>query len=566
MLGSCWALFRLKWVLVRRGLSKQPLVGYFLLLVLFAVGALLSALCAVGLYGLGGYVGEKQSVLALLLLFDGIIAMYCFFYAWGVLMELQRTDLIDFRKMLMLPISLPAVYLMNFAVSLAGPLLFFSIPALVGLFLGLYPHYGPRLFLAGLPLALSFVLMLGAWAYYLRGRLAILIENPRKRRVIFMLLPVGFIFLGQLPAVIMHAAATAGPGRGSGMLLVTLEPYILLTNQSLPLLWPAYGLWTTLTYGGLYPLLPCMAGLWLATLLGLRLGYISTLRHYMGMYETARQQEVRAGAGKRRMPVTGRRLPLLGGDTAALVFGFYKSYSRHPHVRMLLIMPVCFGLFVLVMHRSGAYGETLGHEETWIPMAGLLWPFFNFSFFMFNIFGIDAVSFQALQLLPTPRYKYLLAKNLALTPIVLGLVAFFVTVSAFLTQASGRTLLLSFILAVHLFLLFSAVGNVISVKFPHRLHRDALRMPARRMRMIITGLASSLLSAILIMPSTLCMLLDRFHPVFLKGPFAPYSAIAAALALASLTALAYWRGLIHAGDMLTSDETRIYLKLSGDRE
>ncbi|HDP35738.1 MAG TPA: hypothetical protein ENN29_11595 [Candidatus Hydrogenedentes bacterium] len=262
---------------------------------------------------------------------------------------------------------------------------------------------------------------------------------------------------------------------------------------------------------------------------------------------------------------TARSLPLLENDTAALTLAFYYSFARHPHIRMLLIMPLCLGLFFLFMYRAGAYGGQLAGETAWIPMAALAWPFFNFSLFLFNVFGVDAQSFQGLMLLPVQRRKYLIAKNIALAPFVLGLSLFFVATGALLVQAPLRVIALSLILAAHLYLFFSVVGNYLSVGFPYRINRDALRQPTRRLRMVIVGVASTALATLMILPATCCMLAERFlsvHPDIMVRNAGILSA--AALLVSSLAA--YMVGLSVFGDQFTEREHRIYLRISGDRE
>jgi hypothetical protein len=348
--------------------------------------------------------------------------------------------------------------------------------------------------------------------------------------------------------------------QNGGDSIETLQPYLLAINQVLPIFWPAYGVWRYIEGSGLTTLLIFIALLWLLAVLGLRLGYVTTVRYYMGAY-SAPLMAVTLGNRPKSVPATARKIPLMSDDLSALLICFYKSYIRHPHVRMLLIMPLCFGLFILFMHRSGAYGNAFRNEEAWIPMAGVLWPFFNFSFFMFNIFGIDSASFQALQLLPTSRYKFLLAKNMAIAPVVLGLVIFFVTVSKILTEVPVRAICLSLILAVHIFFLFSVVGNILSIKFPHRLQRDALRMPARRLRMLIMGLVSSLLSVLLMLPALICMLIDRYSVDLFGGKNNKYMPLFFAIMLTLFTIIFYWRALIYTGDVLTAEEAQIKEKL-----
>lgn len=563
MLEQCWALFLVKWTMIKRGMGKEHFSSYLILGGLFLGGAFISFVATMGLYALGRRAGASESPMTTLLLLDSVVLIYCFFYAWGILLEIQRADIFDFKKLLLLPVSMPAIYMMNFLVSLFGPLLLFSFPAFLGLLCGLYLYWGVAVFLAGIPMAMLLVLALGAWSYYLRGRLAILMENPKRRRFIFMLLPVGFIVLAQLPAVIVHLAAKNGSGQEPAQLLEALRTHILLGNRVVPFLWPAYGLWTGISGPDMLPFFLCAAGLLLVTLIGLWFGYVTTLRHYTGAYNYSNRAAGKRSRNDASMPVTGKRLPCTDEDTASLVFAFYKSFARHPHVRMLIIMPLCFGVFILFMHRSGAYGTSWNDNQEWIPMAALLWPFINFSFFMFNIFGIDALSFQALQLSPLPRYKYLFAKNVAIAPIVFGLASFFVSVAALLTGASAEGILLSLLLAVHLLFLFCSVGNFLSIKFPRRLHRDALRIPARRLHMLIASLLTMMLSIVMVMPALLCMLLARY-PVGLFHT--RYTALLLAAILAAGSFFIYRIALMRAGDLLIAEEQRIYIRLTGDRD
>lgn len=565
MLHQCWALFALKWTMIRRSLSWRHYRGYLVLVFLFSLGALISLATSFLLFKAGHQVGEKQSPVSLLLLFDGVVVLYCFFYAWGMVLELQRTDLIDFRKMLLLPVSLPTIYLINFVISLLGPLSLFSIPALAALLLGLRPYMGNSLFPAAFLLALSFAIMLGSWSYYLRGRLAILMENPRYRRVIFMLLPISFALLAQVPAMILQLAVKHASGHASGKLLSVIEPHLISANQIVPFLWPAYGLWSVCVHESVWIFPGTIIAMWLIALVGLRMGFVTTLRHYMGMYTSSHISPSAAQKKQKTLPVTARGLPFLAEDTSALVWGFYTSFSRHPHVRMLILMPICFGMFILFMNYSGAYGDTAS-SKNWIPMACLLWPFLNFSLFMFNIFGIDVLSFQSLQLMPAPRYKYLLAKNISIAPIVLGLTFFFLLVSLFLSDVQGGTLALFFLLAIQLFLLFSTIGNFISIKFPHRLQRDALRAPGRRLYMIVNGFAAMFLSLFLILPAFLCIVFFRYAAYFLTEPYATWTSFLPALLLTIITVFVYGKALVHAGDMLTAEEHRISMKLQGERD
>ena len=60
--------------------------------------------------------------------------------------------------------------------------------------------------------------------------------------------------------------------------------------------------------------------------------------------------------------------------TAGLAWSFFTAYRRHPNIRLQMIMPLAFGLFLLFMYRSGAYGGRMANDRSWLPVAALIWP------------------------------------------------------------------------------------------------------------------------------------------------------------------------------------------------
>ncbi len=566
MLTHCWVLLLLKWTLVLRGWNKRDFWGYVVLAILLFLGSVLSLGLTLIFYVVAVQVSREESQVGAILLLNSAIAIYLFFFIWGVLMDLQRSDMIDFRKMLLLPVSLPMIYFMNFLVSLVSPIMLFAVPGLVGLLAGFYTTEGVGIFFVGIPLALLFMFMMSAWAYYLRGRLAIIMENKRRRRLAMVILPLCFVGLGQLPALLSHLAVINSDHLFAQQPLSVLLPYILLVDAVVPLFWPAYGIWLFTNGAAAVYLWGIVLGLCLCTLLGLRLGYISTLNHYMGLHSNRDESRRRPQAPSLsvKLPRTSRRLPFCSDDTAALVFAFYYSFSRHPHVRMLIIMPLCLGLFFLFMYRTGAYGGYLEGEAALIPMAALVWPFLNFSLFMFNIFGVDAQSFSALAFFPTQRRKYIIAKNLALAPFVLGMSFFFIAVSALLVWAPFRMIILSLLLAAHLYLLFATLGNYLSLHLPYRIDRDALRQPTRRLRMILVGLGSTLLVAVMVLPASLCMYLEKTFSNR-TDYLARNAGLLGAFLLFSLVLILYFVTLTAFGDQFTAREQILYSRICGDK-
>ena len=560
MLGQCWALLALRLTLLRNTWSTGKWLSYLVVGVL-GLGALaVAAAASAGMFFLGMWGLRSDYPVLVLAMLDGLVAAFLFFWFWGLVLELQRSDIIDLRKMLFLPVPLRMVFGLNFLASLFSPALLFFLPCAVALVAGLRVNYGPRAWL-GLPLAFAFFLMVAAWAYYARGMLAILMENKRRRRVVLTVLPLCFVLLSQAPSVISNAIRRS-EGKEEAVAWLsgpTAERVLVYGNVAVPLGWLPYGVWSVLQ-GDSLPAAASFLGLAGLAGLGLGLGYRATIRHYTGV--TAERGKAggpgAAAASERqvRPALTGRRTPWLDEDTGALTAACFLSYLRHPNIRILLIMPMCMGLFLLFMYRSGAYGGRLGGEGAWMPVIVLVWPFFNFSFVLFNIFGIDRNGFRGLVLFPTPRHKYLLAKNLAMFPFVAGLSLAFVMVAALLLRTESRLVLISCVQVLQLYLMYCLIGNVMSLYFPYGIGRDAMRVRSHRALVLALGMVSAALAGILLIPTTFPMLLDDLVAAWWGYRGWPIGLTVSA-ALLALTGLAYRISLRHTGDVLMAREQRI---------
>jgi len=255
-------------------------------------------------------------------------------------------------------------------------------------------------------------------------------------------------------------------------------------------------------------------------------------------------------------------------DTAALVSASFLSYLRHPNIRMLVIMPLCMGLLLIFMYRSGAYGNLPGsfavHNE-WAPIVVLVWPFFNFSYVLFNIFGIERESFRGLILLPTSRHKYLIAKHLALFPFVGGMSLAFVGFGALALGLTPLVTLVSALQVVQLYLLYAMLGSFASIYFPHHIGWNGMRNSSSRVLTICVGMLSAALLGVLMLPTTVCLFIDQYARTHWD-----YTGVSLGLmvsvVLLGATVLVYRAVLRHSGDLLFTRETQILDRLLRDRE
>lgn len=126
MLEQCLALIQLKLRLMRAMWTGAHTASLLLTVITLFGMLVLSVAGSVALFFVGWkLIPSMHEPTAPILVLDAITLIYCMFWASGLLMELQRSDVIDLRKMLYLPISPRMVFGMNFVASLFGPSLIF---------------------------------------------------------------------------------------------------------------------------------------------------------------------------------------------------------------------------------------------------------------------------------------------------------------------------------------------------------------------------------------------------------------------------------------------------------
>jgi len=204
---------------------------------------LLGAVLAVGgaIGGLaGGFFGLSQaSPLVTLLVWDGIVAVFLFFWTAGLISELQRSDLIDLSRLMHLPVSLRDVFLLNYIASHLSLSLAFCCRR----------RWPCRRHAAqaragdvpALPAGSRFLLHDYGVTYCLRGWLAALMVNKRRRRAIIVGVTMVFVLLMQLPNLLMNVwggrhvrPSQTAPGAYTGERLAAM---LDLPHRCVPPLW-----------------------------------------------------------------------------------------------------------------------------------------------------------------------------------------------------------------------------------------------------------------------------------------------------------------------------------------
>ncbi len=517
-------LLWLRWRLTANQWRRGGQINAVIALVVTIVGGGLVVVGGVGGLLLGALVLAQATPLVTMFVWDGIVGVFLFFWLIGLITELQRSEVIDVTRLLHLPVLLREVFFLNYAASHLCLSLAIWGPLTFGLALGLAFGRGAHM-LWLLPLLLAFFFMVTAWTYCLRGWLAALMVNQRRRRAVIMGLTMFLIVFAQLPNLLMNvwredtrrigAAVAHDSGKGKQVVQVFTS-----VNRYAPPLWLPQGA-QALQAGCVWPGLLATAGMAFIGVLGLARAYQLTRRFYQGDDKRKAVPAIvvmASSAGKvRELLLVERTLPLVPGPAAAVAFANLRSMLRAPEVKMALVANVV--VFVIL-----AGGIFLRHH-TAVPPAGR--PFIALAAacltvmglvqLLFNQFGFDRDGFRAIVLLPNERWQILLGKNLALFGIglpVFLLLLILLGISVHLGVAELVQACLGF---CSVLLAVCVLGNWLSILSPYRISPGTLKptkaKASSQFLLVFVGLFMPLLFLPLFVPPLLGFLCDKYTGV-----------------------------------------------------
>ena len=428
----------------------------------------------------------------LLLVWDGLIFAFLFFWIIGVVSNIQRSETIDVGKMLHLPVSLRGLFLINFLASHLTLSIALFLPGMLGLVLGLALGRGVAM-LAMVPLILGCLFMVTAWTYCLRGWLVTLMVNPRRRRAVIAIVTFLFILICQLPNLATHLMArqkrqarppvAAAPNESQTQQSPTASErtgrnqWVDTAHQVVPFLWPAQGA-LCLAQGRIGPALWGSVGTLLLGSLGLARAYRTTIRFYAGV-GTKKRRRQKPRRPRQVSPSAGSllemRLPGVPGEAAALALASFRSMMRAPEIKMMLGSNVLILFFLGMMT---LFGETKRPDPAFTPLVVTLAvaaTYFGLLQLMFNQFGYDRNGFRILVLVPAQRTRILLGKNIALIPFALGIGGTLLLLVKFLVAAPFLIVMAGTLQLFTAFLSVSFLGNLLSILLPYRIAPGSMK-------------------------------------------------------------------------------------------
>jgi len=446
--------------------------------------------------GIGAFIGSlalsynlvaRQSPTVVMYVWDGVVAVFLFFWLAVLSVELQRSELLPLEKFLHYPISVSGLFLINYVASILSEhiAVFLFIPAMLGLSLGLVIVRGVGM-LWLFPLLLAFLLMVTAVTYQFRGWLAVLMLNKRHRRTVVTVVTLVSILLFQLP----YLSTRVFGGRRSRRPAITSNEQAgqiaKTVSMTVPLGWLPYGAMASAEGRYLPPALGIL-GMSLIGAVSLRRSYRTTVRLYTGNYGSGQTKKTQTKNATKAAVTSPReamanvpaplsqsagarsflemQLPWVSEQASAVAVTTFRSLTRAPEAKMVLLSPLImifiFGTSVLKM--SSHPGEFTRPLMASAVLAMLL---FGMGQLAGNQFSFDRSGFRNFVLAAAPRREILLGKNLALAPIILGLAL----VAMIVLQVAFPMRLDYFVAAlfqmVTMFLLYCLFSNFISILNP----------------------------------------------------------------------------------------------------
>lgn len=478
-----WQHFRtFLWLRWRLGVNQIKKAGpwNFAFLAIITIGGVIFSVClfvvalVVGLFTLGG-----ASPVIVMTVWDGVIVGFLFFWMTGLMIELQRSELLSLDKFLHLPVSIKGVFLINYLGSLINLPTIAFLPGMIGFCIALVYTKGVAL-LGMFPLLAAFFLLVTALTHQFRGWLASMMTNKRRRRTVIAVLTLVFVVIAQTPQLInvytqrwaRQHTADAGAGlrealaendralrealaendralaekkidnqqwaqQQQAILLKNqanavqnveegwqqFEHWATIINMAVPLGWLPYSA-MALCRGNVLPALLVTSVMTLIGAASLRRSYRTTLRMYLGKFTSGKARPMKVTAPvkgeKPSVKLLEKRLPWVSEPTSAIAVASFRSVTRAPEAKLMLLSPI-----ILAMVFGGMFfANPMEPPEFARPLmatGGIALMLVTMIQLLGNQFGFDRSGFRTFVLCAAPRRDILLGKNLAFAPLVLGL-------------------------------------------------------------------------------------------------------------------------------------------------
>lgn len=574
----------LRWRLTRNQTFRGSSSGGVLLgLVAILSTLLLLSICA-GATAAGYFALREVKPEGVMVTWTVVVLAFLFIWMLGLLIELQRSETIDLQRLMHLPVRLGQVFVVNYIASHATFSLLILMPGMLGLAIGLSLGRSP-MFLLLVPLILSVVFMITAWTYCLRGWLATLMSNPRRRRTVIMCFTLSFVLLGQLPNFyinVIRRSANRPPANESAEdrakrnaakedEIRGIWSNLTAAKKFLPPMWLPLGA-KGAAEGNPLPALLGTLGCVAIGGLGLRRAYRSTVKFYHGDIgkKSASVQSQSETASKplakvRHSKLLELHLPGVPEPAAVVAGATLRSMLRAPEVKMAL------GSSLLVIAILGA--TTLLRAAPKIPAeakpfavtGAAAFTLFMVFQFVANQFGLDRDGFRVLVLSPVSRRHLLLGKNLAIVPVTAALGLLAILLLTVWLAIPPLAAIASLFQLVTMTLFIVTFGNLLSILLPFRIQSGTMKPTKPPFLKMLALVFCSFFVPICLAPAALPPLAEFLWRKADGSALLPVNLILSALLMA-LAMTGYWLALNPLANLYTRRELEILKSVTAEEE
>jgi ABC-2 type transport system permease protein len=540
------------------------------------VGALMLAAAAFAGGLFGGIFGlDKASPTVVMWVWFCVTVVFLFFWMIGLLTELQRSETIDLQKLMHLPVALGQMFAVNYLVSHFTLSIVVVVPAMLGLGIGLAISRGPEMILL-VPLAMSMVFMVTAWTYCLRGWLATMMSNPRRRRTVIMCISLAFVLIAQGPNLYFNVFRNhIIPGgqtitseerqRQNKERVASVETMfnnLIAAQKFIPPLWVPAGA-RALAAGNPLPALLGTLGCAGIAALGLRRAYRSTVRFYHGdtggmaaIKISGEAKKVSVPRDKSKTDFLERYIPFAPEQSAALALATLRSLLRAPEVKMAWATSFIVTIILGATFLFRATANMSDAVKPFVATGSVVFPVFFLAQFFANQFGFDRDGFRSLMLSPADRRLILLGKNLAALPIAAAFGALLIALTTARLQLPLLTVLATLFQLASVLLMAGIAGNLLSILIPYRIQPGSMKPTKMPGLAMVVLMFCQMLFPVAMLPVFAGPLLELLWRRSDLPDFVPVNFICSAL-LCGVMVFAYWQLLAPTGRLLHRRETKI---------
>ena len=526
-----WPILRLAWKLSRRRWERQsPLLGGIAVLVA-AIGIGSAVVAAVMAFVLGVAFLPGVEPLVLMLVWDGVIALFLMLWLTGLLIQLQLGgESLSLDKLLHMPISPSSAFLVNFL----GSQLRVSLLIFLGVMFGLAAASVATLGVAQLvlfPLVLALGALVTCVTHQFQSWLGRVLANKRRRGTVVAIAVLVFVALVNLPALINRFLR----GTDFSLGIEQIEQWALVANAVFPPGWLALGAWGA-SGSQIWISALAMVGMFGIGFLSLRRSYRKTLAAIAladrpGPAGSASPQGGTVGAtpGRPRADDRGTTLPATPATRRALAMPVslaklvqpiaryipdhsravasvaLRLWIRGPQGKMVLLSPLLLIMLYLLIFRDIAQGDWAAQLAVLAMLGFMVMMAFNL---FANVFGQDGNGFRAVVLASVPPTELLLGKNLALLPYALGVGLLIIAVLQWVHPLPASHVLGNLAQLLVLYLVGCMLGNSFSIRAPWPMSATSMGMR--------NATAASFLASFLILLLLLAFIAPLAIPITLE--------------------------------------------------